>query len=269
MAESLCPVCAGPRFLCGGCPLGVPRGLTAPPSTSINLGDNTQPGGYVESDRASARSQAELQQAADERRSRDRGNWMQTIGGRAFYVLDPRPEEVDIDDIAHALSMLCRFGGHCTRFYSVAEHCVRVSTAIEEAGGTVEDCFVGLMHDAAEAYIGDMVWPLKRAPESEGYKAIERRVEAAIAERFGFAAVMPAIVKRFDLVLLSTEKRDLMNPGIGREDGSKREALAALERLGPWHSDIFPALPGRIVPWGSELARLQFLNRFSKTDGAR
>lgn len=190
------------------------------------------------------------------------GNWMQTIGGRAFYPLDPHTEDVDIGDIAHALSFICRFGGHCTQFYSVAEHCVRVSRAIEDAGGTAEESFAGLMHDAAEAYVGAMVWPLKQATEAAGYKRIEHLVERAIAKRFSLPFDMPPIVKRFDLVLLSTEKRDLMNDGRGREDGSKREVAASAERLGSWHSDSFVALPEQIVPLTAESARVAFLERF-------
>ena len=119
------------------------------------------------------------------------GNWMQTIGGRAFYPLDPHPSDIDIMDIGCALSMLCRFGGHCNRFYSVAEHSFRVSKAIEEAGGTKDEMFAGLMHDAAEAYVGDMVWPVKQAmPE---YKRIEKLVEQAIAMKFDLPDPMPPI----------------------------------------------------------------------------
>lgn len=192
------------------------------------------------------------------------GNWMQTIGGRAFWPLDPRPQDCDINDIAHALAFVCRFGGHCSKFYSVAEHCVRVSCAIEEAGGARAEQFAGLMHDAAEAYVGDMVWPLKKAPECSGYKVVERVVERAIAARFGLPSEMPAIVKRFDLVLLSTEKRDLMMAGPGREDGAKREALDSTARLGAWHSDEFAPLPERINPWTPDRARSQFLARFER-----
>lgn len=209
------------------------------------------------------RSDAVTESTAPERK----GNWMQTVGGRAFYPLDPRAEEVDIDDIAHALSFTCRFGGHCQSFYSVAEHCVRVSEGIEQAGGTREESFAGLLHDAAEAYIGDMVWPLKRANELAGYKEIEHRVERAIAKRFGLPFELPPIVKYFDLVLLSTEKRDLMTDGQGRQDGSRRERLDALEKLGAWHSDDCAALPGRIEPMPPRLARARFLERFTLLGG--
>lgn len=197
------------------------------------------------------------------------GNWMQTIGGRAFYPLDPHPSDIDIQDIAHALSHICRFGGHCTEFYSVAEHCVRVSRAIEAAGGTVAEMFEGLMHDASEAYLGDVVWPLKQAGALAGYKNIERRVEQVIADRFCLPHEQSAIVKRFDLVLLSTEKRDLMRDGVGREDGAKREGTAAREKLGAWHSDAFESLPERIDTMTPTIARMKFLDRFFDLRGVR
>lgn len=198
-----------------------------------------------------------------------RGNWSQTFSGVAFYPLDPRPEDVDIEDIAHALSHVCRFGGHCRSFYSVAEHSVRVSGAIREGGGTIAEQFEGLMHDAAEAYVGDMVWPLKQESELAPYKRIERLVEDAIAARFGLPLEQSPIVKRYDLVLLSTEKRDLMPGGANREPGARLEGEAARDRLGAWHSDAFAPLPDRIDPWTPRDARAVFLEFFASLAGGR
>jgi hypothetical protein len=75
-----------------------------------------------------------------------RGDWMQTFTGRRFWPLDPRGEDVLIEDIAHALSLLTRYGGHCTRFYSVAEHSVLLARA-----ATPENALWLLLHDASEA----------------------------------------------------------------------------------------------------------------------
>ena len=200
--------------------------------------------------------------------SERRGNWMQTAGGRAFFPLDPRPEDVHIEDIAHALSFVCRFGGHCSKFYSVAEHCVRVSLAVAAAGGSRAEALAALLHDAAEAYVGDMVWPLKQAAALAEYKAIEHGVERAIAARFGVAFEWP-IIKRFDLVLLSTEKRDLMGNDHGRRGNSPREVEAAKDRLGGWHSDAFEPLTVRIDPWFPAVARAYFLTRFDNLGGMR
>lgn len=194
------------------------------------------------------------------------GHFMQTVSGKAFWPLDPRADEVDIEDIAHALSMMCRFGGHILDFYSVAEHSVRVSEAIAEVGGTIEEQFFGLLHDAAEAYIGDMVWPLKQAPEVRGYKDVEKRVEAAIAERFGLAPEMPAIVKHFDIVMLATEKRDIASQHVG---GTGRQASAAKMATGAWHCDVVEPLEWRIEPWCSEVARNHFMGRYRDLDVLR
>jgi len=83
--------------------------------------------------------------------------WIQTISGRKFPLAEPDPNQIDIEDIAHALSMLCRFNGHCTQFYSVAEHSMHVSHEISN-----DLALAGLLHDAAEAYLGDVPSPLKK-----------------------------------------------------------------------------------------------------------
>lgn len=196
------------------------------------------------------------------------GNWSQTISGRMFYPMDPRAEDVDIEDIAHALSFVCRFGGHSQKFYSVAEHSVRVSDAIQQSNGSKADAFFGLLHDAAEAYIGDMIWPLKQSPLVVGYREIERRVEDAIALRFALLLEQPPIVKHFDLVLLATEKRDLMNRP-DRSGGARREQAAAAAKLGAWHCDVVEALTEKIKPWTSSEAKVRFLDRFVELGGIR
>lgn len=127
-----------------------------------------------------------------------RGNFMQSYTGKKFYSLDPRPEDIDIVDIAHALSMQCRYNGHYRRFYSVAEHCVLLSKLF-----TAEYALWALLHDETEAYVGDMVRPLKaHLPD---YCAAEDRVMIAIAERFGLeSAVMPPEVVAADTASCST-----------------------------------------------------------------
>ena len=87
-----------------------------------------------------------------------KGPWIATHAGRRFYFEAPHPDDVDITDVAHALSNLCRFTGHVNRFYSVAEHSINVSLLVPP-----EDALQGLLHDAHEAYIGDCSSPLKRA----------------------------------------------------------------------------------------------------------
>ncbi len=147
--------------------------------------------------------------------------WIQTFTGRRFDLLDPQPEMVDIDDIAHALSMLCRFTGHTGKFYSVAQHSVLVSSLVP-----IGDALVGLMHDATEAYVGDLSSPLKALlPE---YKRIERGIWLAIADKFSLPPIIPQTVRDADIMALMTERDDLLGvppePWGGNLEGAPRAA---------------------------------------------
>lgn len=132
-----------------------------------------------------------------------RGDWMQTFTGRRFYPLDPQADEIDPVDIAHALSLICRYGGHVKRFYSVAEHCVLLSLAVAP-----EHALWALLHDAAEAYVGDMIRPLKQQMPS--YPPIEDEVLRVLAVRFGLrvwpGGIFPPAVKDADNRILIDER---------------------------------------------------------------
>ncbi len=131
--------------------------------------------------------------------------WIQTHTGKAFDLLNPSPDDICIEDIAHALSMICRFNGHCHNFYSVAEHSILVSFCVH---GSL--ALEGLLHDAAEAYIGDMVSPLKNSIPLEPYREIEHDVRYVISEKFGLATSVPRAVKEVDQRMLATERDQLM-----------------------------------------------------------
>lgn len=169
-----------------------------------------------------------------------------TKSGRYFDFIDPRPEMIDIDDIAWGLANTCRFGGQSLEFYSVAQHSVIVSQIVPPTLA-----FAGLMHDAAEAYIGDMVGPLKQLlPE---FKAIEKRIEARIFEVFGLSMPMPPEIKQADLRALRTEQRDLTS---GSGDN--------------WNGlDNWPPMPQRIVALTPREAYRLFLDRYAELVGDR
>ncbi|MBF0584602.1 MAG: phosphohydrolase [Magnetococcales bacterium] len=168
------------------------------------------------------------------------GAWIQTYTGRQFWPMDARPTEIDLLDIAHALSMLCRFNGHCQRFYSVAEHSVHVSQVVAP-----EHARWGLLHDAAEAYLSDLPQPIKR--ELRAFSVFEEQLQRVIAQRFALPVEMPPAVKQADMVLLATEKAALMT----------REPV-------PW-DPLPPALdPAMIRSWSPEQAKQAFLERFDQ-----
>lgn len=136
---------------------------------------------------------------------KQRGEWMQTRAGLAYWPLDPKPEEILIDDIAHALGMLCRYGGHCRRFYSVAEHSVLVSKLVPK-----EHALLGLLHDATEAYLVDIPRPVKRMLPQ--YQELEEINWRAIAAKFRLPISMPPCIKEADLAVCLAEQKALMTP---------------------------------------------------------
>ena len=133
-------------------------------------------------------------------------DYIATLNGNKFWPLTGEGK-LDIHEIAHALGMICRFNGHVIRFLSVAEHCVLVSKIVPE-----EYAFDGLMHDAAEAYLGDVISPLKCNMTlcGESWKKAEYHIEKQIAKHCGIPWPCDPSIKTLDLTLLATEKRDLM-----------------------------------------------------------
>lgn len=110
-------------------------------------------------------------------------NTIKLASGRYFDLANPQPEQIDIRDIAAALSKICRFGGHCRQFYSVAEHLIHCLITAQLDGLSHSECVAVFLHDASEAYVGDMVKPLKIMLLE--YQQIEARVFSALMVRFG------------------------------------------------------------------------------------
>jgi uncharacterized protein len=181
---------------------------------------------------------------------RRHGAWMQTYTGKAYFTHDPDPKDVCIDDIAHALSMLCRFTGHTKRFYSVAEHSVHVMQLVP-----VEHRLVALMHDATEAYLNDLSRPLKMGLAE--YKKIEELNWYAIAETFELELELPACVKEADATMVWLERRALMAPMEGPSDWG----------LGKTEPKVYPDLGP--MGWSPANAKTRFRHEFDQLVGAR
>ncbi len=168
-------------------------------------------------------------------------SWIQTYTGKQFFPLRPRVEDIEIRDIAHSLSLQCRFNGHCHMFYSVADHSVRVSRAVPE-----RFALWGLLHDGAEAYLQDLPRPVKRAVQ--GYRELEEAMLRVVAERFGLTWPMPGEVLEADEVLLVTEARDLMAPPPASWELSATPLVETIEPLSPAEAEA--AFLARFVELG-------------------
>ncbi|NTG85890.1 hypothetical protein G6L15_06975 [Agrobacterium rhizogenes] len=130
------------------------------------------------------------------------GDWMQTFTGRQYWPCDPRADEVFIEDIAHSLSLQCRYAGHSILHYSVAEHSVLIARWLRQHYGPLT-AFYGLLHDATEAYCVDVPRPIK--PSLTNYKAIENRNWLVIAERYGLPVEIPDAVHEADTRIIADE----------------------------------------------------------------
>lgn len=177
------------------------------------------------------------------------GGWMQTFTGKQFWPLDPRPEELDILDIAHHLALTTRYGGASKQFYSVAQHSVLCSRICDP-----EHALEALMHDGSETYLGDMIRPLKHGPGMEAFRMYERVLERVIARRYGLVYPWPADVERADAVMLATEKRDILTrPQVCMNEDEWLHGASA-EEAAVW----------KVVPVNSGEAEIMFLHRWKE-----
>lgn len=166
--------------------------------------------------------------------------WIQTYSGRKFDFLNIDVNTIDITDIAHALSNLCRYTGHTKYFYSVAQHSVLAAISVPQ-----EYKFAALLHDATEAYINDISKPLKNLLPQ--YCKIEDDIWLKIAEKFGLPEEIPALVKEVDLRLLVTEKRDLLE--------TEPDEWTIIDKIKPYEE--------KIIPWSPEYAKERFIKTFN------
>ncbi|QZZ37423.1 hypothetical protein KW403_12410 [Nitratireductor kimnyeongensis] len=173
---------------------------------------------------------------------------MQTYSGRKFWPLDPRAEDVCIQDIAHSLSMQCRYAGHCQQFYSVAEHSVLIAQWLLVQGHGAEVALCGLLHDATEAFLVDLPRPVKA--DMPRYKQAEIRLWRVIADAFDLPEEVPAIVHEADDRILADE-------------------IAQNMRWMPWHDEHKNPLGIELQFWTPEASEEQFLRTYGNLVMAR
>ena len=161
-------------------------------------------------------------------------SYMQTFTGKYVKPLDLKYEDIDIMDIAHHLSLICRFNGACKRFYSVAQHSIMVANLVSK-----HDKLAALLHDASEAYMADVIRPIKYSIPN--IKIIEDRIAIKILAKFNCYGVDWTVVKKADNIMLATERRDLM-----AETDEDR-----------WNLTEEP-MPTKITPWESRTAAIAF-----------
>ena len=147
----------------------------------------------------------------------ERGVPMQMYSGKPLYPLDVREEDLDIEDIAHHLSMIARYNGAVKFPYSVAQHSWVLSYLVSD-----ENKFCALMHDTTEAIVGDMIRPIKYLFPK--FEEIENNIWKVIAKKYGLTEVIPNEVKVADTKICFSEKKDCLNESIGDFWGSGMES---------------------------------------------
>jgi uncharacterized protein len=176
--------------------------------------------------------------------------WIITFTGQRFFPFAPHHSSISIIDIAHALSNKCRFSGHTNEFYSVAQHSVLVAQSCPPEIG-----LDGLLHDAAEAYLGDISRPMKQLPCMAPLREAERVLDLAIRKTFELRDELPDEVHDADKLLLVTEARDLL------------QTLPPEWRYAESHG--YPALPDPIKPLPPSSAKQLFLDEFARYKALR
>lgn len=175
------------------------------------------------------------------------GDYFETFTGGKVWAIDPRPEEIDIIDIANSLSKNCRFCGHCKYDYTVGQHSIHVSYLVPQYLA-----LAGLLHDASEAYLSDIVRPAKSdMPE---YMAIEKKLELCIEKRFGLNLTDDdrKLIKIADDQMLATEAYHL-----------------SATKAKDWRLKQKPDLSFPFAPWIKEFVKDKFLERFEELTRGR
>lgn len=165
-----------------------------------------------------------------------------TFTGKKFFLLKPRLKDIDIRDIAHGLSLQCRWTGQCRHHYSIAQHCYYCSFL-----GPENEALDRLLHDGSEAYMGDMNRPLKHfTAAGPAYRRQEAVIQHLICQKYGVSLIEPSSVHIADQEMLSAERKQLMRLNFKIADIWQTRKAASV----------------KIVRWSPEKAERMFLKRF-------
>jgi len=209
-----------------------------------------QPKGFASISNQKAWDSPMLQSDGTQKNDR-KGQFIQTYSGKQFYPTDPQIDDINIIDIAQALSNVCRFAGHALCHYNVAQHSTLVSRNVSERAA-----LFGLLHDAPEAFIGDVSRPIKRILRElcgDAFDKIENKIMEVICRKYVVLVddEIRAEVKKADDILLATERRDFMR-----------------KVNWDWANDKLPEpLPEMILQWNQGTAYYAFLKRFYELTG--
>ena len=171
-----------------------------------------------------------------------------TFTGKRLSILALEPEDVDIRDIAHSLSLRCRFNGHIQQLYSVAQHSVILARMVARDGGSPMSRLRALLHDAAEFVTGDSPGPVKHTSLMSGYRLIEQGVQRAVCERFGVEEGLCELGRVMHRQLFATEAFELFG-STGR---------------GPQHNPADRRADVSVLPWDHLAAERTFLDEFER-----
>ncbi len=174
----------------------------------------------------------------------DRGYWKETYTGAKFYLMDPKPEEVVMEDVLHSLAYQCRYTGHCLRWYSVAEHCCLIADYVRDVlHGSPRDQFNALMHDAPEYITGDISRPMKYG--IPGLKPSLAHIDKVVYKALGVTDPEPRWLKEIDARIIVDERTQNM-----------------VDSGNEWNHDKFEPLGVTLQYWGPERAKVEFLTRY-------
>jgi hypothetical protein len=178
--------------------------------------------------------------------------WISLLSGATFNYNKPEESNVTVEDLASALSNVCRFSGHLPRFYSVAQHLVNASRIVSSG-----NAFTALMHDTTEAFTNDLPTPLKWSLPI--FKELETKIESAMGEKFGFEFPYPPEVKEADTIMLMLEKYYV------KEDDSlwPHYEKYTKEYVEPYRHLV------DLDSWQPRRAKREFLERFEELNNER